>query len=239
MTAVVPKSSVSYASNSTSRRSPGFAPGHEHRPGQRVAEPEIEPAGVGVGALAGQLAVEAVHRLEPDLLSWGDLGEGLEIRVPAVVHQRSSRTRSAASLHAAVSASLHVRGLPSWWSETIASRRSSDEDRGDDLCREPAVGVEHPVERRVVERRAGIVLHDLLALLEQGHHRLRPEVDRALAAQRPDPRGESLVRHGEGVFAGDVAPEGHAVDAELGPQLFEHGGGRRGLVDGRAHRRIL
>ena len=53
---------------------------------QRVAEPEVQPAGVGVRALAGQLAGEAVLRFEPDLLVDVDLRERLQIRMPAVMH---------------------------------------------------------------------------------------------------------------------------------------------------------
>ena len=53
---------------------------------QRVAEPEVQPAGVGVRALAGQLAGEAVLRFEPDLLVDVDLRERLQIRMPSVMH---------------------------------------------------------------------------------------------------------------------------------------------------------
>src|SRR6185312_14969584 len=78
-----------------------------------------------VRALAGELAVEAVCGLEPDLLAGRNLGDRLQVGVPAVVHQSSSRTRPAASRHAAASSSLQARGSPSTCSETIASRLPS------------------------------------------------------------------------------------------------------------------
>src|SRR4029079_10970376 len=85
---------------------------HVHRSRQRVAEAEVEGAGVGVGALAGELAVEAVRGLEPDLLTGGDLGDRLEVGVPAVVHQSSPRARAAARRHVAVSSAPPAPGPP-------------------------------------------------------------------------------------------------------------------------------
>ena len=53
---------------------------------QRMAEAEVQPADVGVRALARQLAGEAILRFEPDLLVDVDLCERLQIRMPTVVH---------------------------------------------------------------------------------------------------------------------------------------------------------
>ena len=51
-----------------------------------MGEPQVERAGVRVAARAGELARDPVRGLEPDLLVDADLGDRLEIRMPAVVH---------------------------------------------------------------------------------------------------------------------------------------------------------
>ena len=92
---------------------------HVHRPGQWVAESPVGVRDVFVGALAGELPAEALLALEPDLLARLDLGDRLQIRVPAVVHQSNSPTRVAVAWHSAISSIVQMRGDPSWCSETI------------------------------------------------------------------------------------------------------------------------
>src|SRR5581483_479128 len=93
---------------------------HVHRPGQRVAEPAVHVRHVRVGALARELSAETLLGLQTQLLPRRALGDRLEVRVPAVVHQRSSATRAAAALQAAISSSVQRLGRPSWCNETIA-----------------------------------------------------------------------------------------------------------------------
>ena len=53
--------------------------------------------------------------------------------MPAVVHQSCAATRDAASVHADTSAALQARGSPSWWRDTIAASRPS-ENTGVTIC---------------------------------------------------------------------------------------------------------
>ena len=224
MTAVTPKSAVSYASSSTSSTSPGSAPVDVHRPRQRMPEAEVERAGVGVRALARELAVEAVRGLEPDLLARGDLRDRLDVRMPAVVHQSSSATRSAAA-----AARRRVLVAP-------GPRRPELVDRDDRLelgrRRRSASRSARPARRR--SRASGgrpgrrkrprvSSWTTCSSLPELRHDRLGPQVDRPLVAQRPDARAQRLVRHGESVVARKVLSQRHAVGAQGNAELFQHG----------------
>ena len=107
--------------------------------GERVAEPEVEGAAVRMTAVAGELAVEPVPRLEDDLVARLDPGDGIEPRVPPVVSrrrrdpQRSSPIRIAATAAASISSSVQLRGEPSWCTETIATS-VSPERTGVTIC---------------------------------------------------------------------------------------------------------
>src|SRR5205823_1725318 len=64
---------------------------------------------------------KALLRLQPDLLSGRDLGDGRDVRVPAVVHQSSAPTLVAAARQASISSSVQCLGEPSWCSDRIAA----------------------------------------------------------------------------------------------------------------------
>ena len=101
-----------------------------HGSRQRMPEPEVEREHVRQRAVRCELTVEPVARLERDLVARPDTGHGLEARVPAVVRpcggdpHSSSATRLAASVAAAISSAVQVRGRPSWCKETTAFKRS-------------------------------------------------------------------------------------------------------------------
>ena len=104
MTPLTPKPASRSRASSTSSTSPGSAPSTKTGPGERVAEPEVERAR-SPRACSSRVscAVEPVARLELTLVAGRDAGDGLEVRVPAVVRRRSTEiltgappTRSAA-----------------------------------------------------------------------------------------------------------------------------------------------
>ena len=134
------------------------------RAGERVAEPEVEATGVRVGAAGRQLASDAVLALEPQLLARPDAERRLEIGVPAVVHQTSSASSAAAPRQAAASSSVHRRGVVELVHGEDRRHLAARLDGGDDLRRHAAVGLEHPLEGRVVVGGAAVVLDDLAAL---------------------------------------------------------------------------
>ena len=146
-------------------------------------------------------AGEAVLGLQPDLLARRDLRHGLDVRVPAVVHQISSATLAAAARHAAISSSVQCRGEPSWWSETMPAHLAVRHHRRDDLGREAAVGLAHPVEGGVVGGGRAVVLHDLPAPPDLDRDRLAAQVDRPLLHQRARSGGKRLVGDRERVLA--------------------------------------
>src|SRR5258708_6119424 len=94
-----------------------------HRARERMPEAEVELRAVGVRARPRQLPGQAVLRLEGHRVTGGDRDGQSDVRMPAVVHQRSLAMRSAAAVHAATSASGPDRGLPTWCSGTIAADR--------------------------------------------------------------------------------------------------------------------
>jgi hypothetical protein len=90
-----------------------------------MRQTEVEAPGVRVGAVAAELAREAVLRLQPELLPGADLGDRLELGVPAVVAQEASATAAAAARQASISVCFQRRGVPSWWTDRIAVTRPS------------------------------------------------------------------------------------------------------------------
>ena len=141
-------------------------------------------------AVAGELAVEAVARLERDLLAGPTEATG----------SRSGCQRLCAPVAGILTAAPPPgRRLP--WRPRSPRRPGARlpelvqgddraqavavEDGRDDLRGEPAVGVEHPLKGRVVVGRAAVVLDDLPSLLQLEHDGLRPEVDRALSRANP------------------------------------------------------
>ncbi len=84
-----------------------------------MAEPEIERSAVGVHALARELPVEPVTRLQCHFLAGAYCRHRVEIRMPAVVgfgcgdSHRSAPIRSAVRVAAAISAFDHRLGVPS------------------------------------------------------------------------------------------------------------------------------
>ena len=84
-----------------------------------MPEPEVEPRGILVRALARQLAVEPVVALERQPPTGIDLEGRFDPGMPAVVLHRSSATLAAATRQASISSSVQCRGSPSWWSEMI------------------------------------------------------------------------------------------------------------------------
>ncbi len=103
----------------------------EERAGEGMSAAEIQAVAICVDAGTRQLAVEPVEALEGDDVARPDVGDRRDVRMPAVVDvlgrdsQSNSRSRSAVELAAAISSSVQRRGVPSWWSERIASSRPS------------------------------------------------------------------------------------------------------------------
>ena len=136
------------------------------RPGERVRETEVELRAVRMRALAGEQAGDSVLDVERELVSRRDRDDRRDVRMPAVVHQRSSPTRAAARVHAAASASVHDAGRAELVERDDRGESLADEDRRHDLRGEAAVGLEHRLERRVVEGGPAVVLDDLAPLLQ-------------------------------------------------------------------------
>ena len=109
------------------------------RPGQGMSCAEAEPPAVGVGARARQLPIDPVAGDERHRLAGRDARHRLEVGMPAVVAvlgpdpHRSSCTRPAVAVASATSSSVHVRGAPSWCSETIA-RTAPSTTTGVTIC---------------------------------------------------------------------------------------------------------
>ena len=98
---------------------------------QRMAQPEVDVEHVRVRAVAGELAVDPVARLERDLVARPQGGHRLQVGMPAVVRacrgnpHRSSATSCAAFEAAAISSAVQRRGRSSWCNETTARSRPS------------------------------------------------------------------------------------------------------------------
>ena len=85
---------------------------------------------------------------------------------------------------------------------------------GDDLGGEPAVRLQHPLKRRLIEGGAAVGLNDLVSLDELAHHRLVAQVNRPLVDERGNTGGERLVRDRKCVLAGYVLSERDAAGAD-------------------------
>src|SRR5918992_2934509 len=84
-------------------------------PGKRVPEPEVKRPGVLVGAVPPELAGEPVLRLEGQLLAGRYRRDGLQLRMPAVVHVRARGARGRARRR-------RPRGRARPWSTAAALR---------------------------------------------------------------------------------------------------------------------
>ena len=73
----------------------------EQRPGQRMAEAEVEIEDVRVCAAAGQLTVDPVAGDERHLLARCDRGDRGDVRVPAVVRRRGRDPHNSAATSSA------------------------------------------------------------------------------------------------------------------------------------------
>jgi hypothetical protein len=120
-----------------------LGPFDEHGACQRMPEIEVERKQVGVGALARQLVVDAVARLERDLLTRLHGGDRFEIGVPPGCEpgrrdsHRSPPLPAQFALRPRCSSADHARA-PSLVRRDDRLQRAASEDRRHDLRREPA-----------------------------------------------------------------------------------------------------
>ena len=186
-----------------------------------MAEAEVERERVRMRAVVRQLPVEAVARLQRDLVSRLHRRHGLEVGVPPVVGFRGGDPhRSSATSLGRAGRGRHVVVGPAPRAAELVQRDDSSqaavvEDRRDDLGGEAAIGVEHPLERLIVVSRAAVVLDDLASLLHSSTTGCVRRSTVRSSRSEPTPSRESLVRDGERIVAGHVLAERDSARARL------------------------
>ena len=183
-------------------------PLHVDRSCEGVRRPQVGSVAVGVGALAGQLAVQAVARLERHDLAGLTCATGSMSGCQRLGRwsEKSSRQPSdplGGRAAAATSSSVQCRRAELVHRDDRLER-SVAKHRRHDLRREPAVHIEHSLERGIVVRGRGVVLDDLAPtpdLEDMGW--VGRWTERSSRSDRT--LRERLGDHGKRRLAGDVA----------------------------------